>query len=340
MYFLCQYVKQNRKSLENIMSFFENKKIVVTGGTGFVGSHYIEALSKLGSKIRTHTHIRPMQTSVENIEIFNNIDLTKLEDCMELIEGADIVIHVGGSIAHPSTVPTDIHIALQNINALGNILDACNKHNVKKYLDFNSSTGYPDRRHPVVEDEYWEGEPYKAYFGYGWKSRYKEKMIEHVSRFSNTEMMIARGAAIFGPYDNFDTKTCHVVPALINRVLTGENPFTAWGSPDVVRDFLYIEDAIKATLLVLEKGLPMRPYNVGSGKAITIGEILDSILKATDLNPEVVWDNSKPTTIPFRMVSTQRINDELGFTPEFTFDQGIKKTVDWYIKNYLGKKDV
>jgi GDP-L-fucose synthase len=318
------------------MNFFENKKVVITGGSGFVGSHYIEALSKLGADIRTHTHIRPLQTSIErNFEVFENIDLTNLDDCMALIEGADFVIHAGGSIAHPSTVPTDIHISLQNINALGNILDACNKHNVKKYLDFNSSTGYPDRRHPVVEDEYWEGEPYKAYFGYGWKSRYKEKMIEHVSRFSKTEMMIARGTAIFGPYDNFDIKTCHVVPALINRVLTGENPFTAWGSPDVVRDFLYVEDAIKATLLVLEKGVPMRPYNVGSGKAITIGEILDSVLKATCKNPEVVWDNSKPTTIPFRMVSTERLEKELGFVAEFSFDEGIEKTVDWYTKNYL-----
>lgn len=322
------------------MSYFENKKVVVTGGTGFVGSHYIEALSALGANIRTHTHIRALQTPLRNFEVFENIDLTNLDDCMQLIEGADIVIHAGGSIAHPSTVPTDIHISLQNINALGNILDACNKHNVKKYLDFNSSTGYPDRRHPVVEEEYWEGEPYKAYFGYGWKSRYKEKMIEHVSRFSKTEMMIARGTAIFGPYDNFDTKSCHVVPALINRVLTGENPFTVWGSPDVVRDFLYVEDAIKATLLVIEKGEPMKPYNVGSGKAINIGEIVDSILKATKLNPTVIWDNSKPTTIPFRMVSTERLNNELGFIPAFTFDQGIEKTVKWYKENYLGEANV
>lgn len=322
------------------MSYFENKKVVITGGTGFVGSHYIEALRKLGANIRTHTHVRDLQTPYRDFEVFEKIDLTKLDDCMELIEGADIVIHAGGSIAHPSTVPTDIHISLQNINALGNILDACNKHGVKKYLDFNSSTGYPDRRHPVEEEEYWDGEPYKAYFGYGWKSRYKEKMIEHVSRFSKTEMMIARGTAIFGPYDNFDTKTCHVVPALINRILTGENPFVVWGSPHVVRDFLYVEDAIAATLCVIEKGEPMRPYNVGSGKAITIGEIVSSILKATELSPEVLWDDSKPTTIPFRMVSTKRLNDELEFIPSYTFDQGIEKTVTWYKQNYLSEKNV
>ena len=170
------------------MDFFTNKRVVVTGGSGFVGSNYIEALAKRGALIRTHTHIRPLQTQTKNIEIYENIDLTNFNHCMELIDGADIVIHAGGKIAHPSSVPTDIQISLQNINALGNILEACNKHNVKKYLDFNSSTGYPDRRYPVHEEEYWDDEPYKAYFGYGWKSRYKEKMIEHVSDRKSTRL--------------------------------------------------------------------------------------------------------------------------------------------------------
>ena len=164
--------------------------------------------------------------------------------------------------------------------------------------------------------------------------RYREKLMEHVSRFSKTEILVTRGTAIFGPYDNFNIKTCHVVPALINRVLSDENPFIAWGSPDVVRDFLFVEDVVNASLLVLEKGVPMRPYNVGAGKAITIGEILDVILKTTKKSPEIIWDNSKPTTIPFRMVSTERITNELGFYPEYTFEQGIEKTVEWYKKVY------
>jgi nucleoside-diphosphate-sugar epimerase len=87
----------------------------------------------------------------------------------------------------------------------------------------------------------------------------------------------------------------------------------------------------------LEKGQPLRPYNVGSGEAINVGQIVDSILKATNKSPEIVWDNSKPTTIPFRMVSTKRITEELGFVPQYTFDQGIEKTVAWYKENYLGQ---
>lgn len=316
------------------MEFLKNKKVVVTGGSGFLGSNYIEALLKYGAIVKTHLHTRPMQISTENVEVMSYCDLNNVNDCIKLIEGADYVIHSGGNIAHPSTVPTDIQISIQNINVLGNVLDACHQLGVEKFLDLNSSTGYPDRRYPITEEEYWDDEPYKSYYGYGWMRRYREKLMEHVSKFSNLKIMLARGTAIYGPYDNFDLKTCHVVPALIKRVLSNENPLIAWGSPDVVRDFLFVEDVVDAALLILDKGVPMRPYNVGMGEAINIGQILNSILKATNKNPEIVWDNSKPTTIPFRMVSTDRIKNELGFKPKYSFDEGIKKTVDWYLNNY------
>ena len=149
------------------------------------------------------------------------------------------------------------------------------------------------------------------------------------------EIALARGTAIYGPNDNFNPKTCHVVPALIKRVLDDENPFVVWGSPGVVRDFLYVKDVVKAALLVLEKGESMRPYNVGSGTAITVGEIVDAILKATGKTPEVCYDETKPTTIPFRMASTERIRTELGFEPDYTFEEGIKETVRWYKANKL-----
>jgi GDP-L-fucose synthase len=319
-------------------NFFNKKKIAITGASGFLGTNFIKELLSRNATLRVSTHKKPIQINDANIEILENIDLSNIDDCLKLVDGMDYVIHCGGNIAHPSTVPTDIQISIQNINVLGNILDACNQKKVEKFLDINSSTGYPDKRYPITEDEFWDDEPYKAYFGYGWMRRYREKLMEHVSRFSDTKIMLTRGTAIYGPHDNFDTKTCHVVPALINRVLSGENPFIAWGSPDVVRDFLYVEDVINAVLLVLEKGEPMRPYNIGMGKTITIGEILDSILRSTGKNPEVVWDNSKPTTIPFRMVSTERITKELGFVPKFSFDEGIDKTVDWYKKNYCDLK--
>jgi len=316
-------------------NFYKGKKVVVTGGSGFIGTHYLIELLERGAIVKTHTHEKPLQIQDDRLEVLEGIDLTNLEDCFKLIEGADYVIHSGGKIAHPSTVPTDIQISMQNILVLGNVLEASYKSNVKRFLDLNSSTGYPDIRRPLTEDEFWEGEPYKAYFGYGWMRRYREKLMEHVSKFSGMEIVLARGTAIYGPNDNFDPKTCHVVPELIKRVLDGEDPFVVWGTPDVVRDFLYVKDVVKASLLVLEKGESMRPYNVGSGIAITVGDIVNAILKTTGKTPEVIYDETKPTTIPFRMVSTERLTNELGFVPSYTFEEGIQETVNWYKENYV-----
>jgi GDP-L-fucose synthase len=312
---------------------FKDKLVVVTGGSGFIGSHFLLELVERGAKVRTHTHHSPLQVESDKIEVYENIDLTKLEDCIKLVEGAEYVIHCGGQVAHPSTVPTDVQISLKQLTLIGTVLEACAKTGVKRFLDLNSSTGYPDIRKPLTEDEYWVDEPYKSYYGYGWARRYREKLMEHVSKFSGLEIALARCTAIFGPYDNFDLKTCHVVPALIKRHLSGEDPFIVWGSPSVVRDFLYVKDVVKGALLILEKGESMKPYNLGYGGGITIGEIVDSILKVTGKTPEVIWDETKPTTIPFRAVSTERIQTELGFKPAYTFEEGIKETIEWYIKN-------
>jgi GDP-L-fucose synthase len=316
-------------------NFYNGKTVAVAGGSGFIGTHYINKLLEYGANVVTHTHVRPLQINDNRIKVIECLDLEKLEDCYKLVDGADYVVHAGGRICHPASVPTDIQVSTQNIKVTGNLLEASHKSSVKGFLDLNSSTGYPDIREPLKEEEFWTDEPHSKYFGYGWMRRYREKLMEHVSRFSEMKIALARGTAIYGPNDNFDLKTCHVVPALIKRVLTGEDPFEVWGSPDVVRDFLYVEDVVRAGLLVLEKGNSMDPYNVGSGEAITIGDIVNAILKATGKTPEVFYDASKPTTIPFRMVSTEKLENELGFQKQYTFEQGIAETVKWYKENLL-----
>lgn len=314
-------------------NFLKDKKVVVTGGSGFIGTHFLMELIKRGARVRTSTNNAQLQFKSDELIVYRGLNLLSLDDCLKLTEDADYVIHCAGEVAHPSSVPTDVQISLKQLNLIGNVLEACAKNGVKRFLDLNSSTGYPDIRQPLTEDEYWVDEPYKSYYGYGWMRRYREKLMEHVSKFSGLEIALARCTAIFGPHDNFNPKTCHVVPALIKRVLDDENPFTAWGSPDVVRDFLYVKDVVDGALLILEKGESMRPYNLGYGGGITIGEILDTILKVTGKNPEIIWDNTKPTTIPYRAVSTDRIQNELGFKPKYTFEEGIKETIKWYREN-------
>jgi len=314
--------------------FYNNKKVVVTGGSGFLGTHYIEELLNRGALVKTSIHKKPLQMKDDRIEVVKNIDLKVLSDCLKLIDGCDYVIHSAGNIANPKLIHSDFQIALNQIVIISNVLEASYKCGVKGFIDLNSSTGYPDRRYPIEENEFWDDEPYISYYGYGWMRRYREKILEHCSHLTDMKIGIARGTAIFGPFDNFDLETCHVVPALIKRVLNNEDPFIAWGTPDVVRDFLYVKDVVNGALLVLEKGQSMRPYNLGYGSTISIGDILDAILEVTGKNPKVMWDDSKPTTIPFRKVSTERIKQELGFYPKYTFHEGLKETIDWYQGNY------
>ena len=311
--------------------FYNNKIIVVTGGSGMIGTHMIQHLLDKDAWVRTSTHTTSLRCKHKNqVYVVENIDLTNIDDCVKLIDGADYVIHLAGMIANPKYVPTDFQVTLNQITCLTNVIDASKRCGVKRFIDLNSSTGYPLRDYPITEDEFWNDEPYISYYGYGWMRRYREKVMEHCSHISDMKIFISRTTAVFGPHDNFDLETCHVIPALIKRCLGGENPFEVWGSPDVVRDFIYVKDVVKGMLLILENGKSMKPYNLGSGEKLTIGQVVNTIVDFCEVSPEVVWDSSKPTTIPFKLSDIDRIT-KLGFKTDYTFKQGIKETMEWYL---------
>jgi len=310
------------------------KKVVVTGGSGMIGTHMIKELLDRSYKVTTHTHKTPLRHYYDDVKVIPNIDLTNIDHCVELIDGADYVIHLAGMIANPKYVPTDFQVGLNQITCLTNVIDAAQRCGVEKIIDLNSSTGYPLRDYPIKEDEFWDDEPYISYYGYGWMRRYREKVMEHCSHISDMKILISRTTAVFGPYDNFDLETCHVIPALIKRCLSGENPFVVWGSPDVVRDFIYVKDVVKGMLLILEKGESMRPYNLGSGDKTTIGDIVDNILEITSKSPKVEYDTSKPTTIPFKLSDTSRLESELNFKVDYNLKNALKETIDWYTNGF------
>lgn len=331
--------------------FYKNKKVVVTGGSGMIGTHMIHQLLDEGAIVKTSVHKSPIQITSdifakfkfvgglnfkelgENYTIVNDIDLTNIDDCIKLIDGADIVIHLAGMIANPKQVPTDFQITLNQITCLTNVVDASQRCGVKHFIDLNSGTGYPLREWPLREEEYWDDEPYISYYGYGWMRRYREKVLEHCSHISDMKIYITRASAVFGPHDNFDLETSHVIPSLIKRYFAGEDPFIVWGSPDVVRDFIYVKDVVKGMLLVIEKGEPMKPYNLGSGEELTIGQVVNTIVELTSAitgtNPQIRWDKNKPTTIPFKLANTDRIK-KLNFKTDYSFYEAIRETVKWY----------
>lgn len=166
--------------------------------------------------------------------------------------------------------------------------------------------------------------------------RYLEKLAEFVASRSDVKIAQVRPPAVYGRWDNFDPAASHVVPALIRKAVEKHDPYEVWGSGEEVRDFLHVSDVVRGSLLALEKYATCDPVNLGYGKAVTIKEVVDIILKAAGHDKaKVEFDNSKPTTIPFRMVDTSKAKKMLGFEPEVSLEKGLSDTVEWYSRTRL-----
>ncbi|MHC4662655.1 MAG: NAD-dependent epimerase/dehydratase family protein [Planctomycetota bacterium] len=317
---------------DEVLDSFKGKNVLVTGGAGFVGSHFVEELLRQGASIRVTVHKRPLRIKDNRIETVK-ADLTQQEDCNRACRGVDYVVHAAGAVSAAGVTAGDNPMAAITTNLVltSRILQAAWAEKVDRFLLFSSSTGYPDVDHPVEEEEFWSEPLHPSYFGYGWMRRYFERMGEYAHSRSNTKVAIVRPTAVYGRHDDFDPVTSHVIPALIKRALEKENPYVVWGSPDVVRDFLYVSDLVTGSLLVLEKHAECDPVNIGYGETVTIGEIVEMVLKAAGHeNAAVEFDQSKPTTIPFRMVDTSKAKRILGYKPSLTVEEGIRDTVEWY----------
>lgn len=316
--------------------FFKNKKVLVTGGTGFVGRHFVKQLLSLNSKVRVPIHIRDLSITDPNLE-FVKADLRSINDCRHICQDIDYVIHAAGAVAAAGITSTNPMSAITtNLILSTQMLEAAWDVGVKRFLIFGSSTGYPVSDKPIKESEMWEGDTHKSYFGYGWMRRYLERVSEFVASKTDMGIAIVRPTATYGQYDNFDPVTSHVIPALIRRALFhNEGPFEVWGSGNEIRDFLHVKDLIRGSLLTLEKEASCNPINIGYGKTILISELVNEILKAVGKEKlEVFFDTTKPTAIPVRTVDTSKAKKLLGFTPEISLKEGITNTVRWY-ENFI-----
>jgi len=260
----------------------------------------------------------------------------KEQDCFAAVEGVDYVFHAAGFAGSAAVKVNKAMAAItSNLILTGLMLQAAWAGGVKRFLLFGSSTGYPAADYPIKEEEMWEAPPFEGYFGYGWMRRYLERLGEFVSLESEMKIALVRPTAVYGRRDNFDPGSSHVIPALIQRAATKENPFEVWGSGDVVRDFLHISDLARGCLLMLEKHAECDPVNIGYGRGCTIKETVNLVLEAAGHeNAKVVFDTSKPTAIPIRLVDISKARKVLGFEPKIALKDGIRDTVDWFANTH------
>lgn len=310
------------------------KKVLVTGGAGFTGSHLIKELLELGAHVRTVEYKKKiLLEGPPTLEILKG-DLRDRTICDKAVKGMDYVFHCAAtsSGAYDIIKTPVIHIT-PNMIINVQLFEAAAFAGVKKLLTMSSSTVYPDETWAMKEDDVWKGEVHSTYEAVGWMKRYMEKLCVFYHNHFDMDTCVVRPANIFGPGDDFDLKTAHVIPSLINKIVSGQNPLEVWGTGEDVRDFIYIDDIVRGMLLAMQDYCCGKSINICSGKLNSVKDILNKVIKICDVDIKLNFDTSKPSTIPIRALNGDLAKEVLGFECEYGFEEGLEKTVKWYKEN-------
>lgn len=317
----------------NRENLFNNKKVLVAGGTGFVGSNMIEALLGFGAYVRATQHGHAPQIKDPRVEFVEANLLTK-EDCARATAGMDYVIMAAANTSGAAVMEKTplVHVTPNVImNAL--MLEAAYEAGVKKYLWLSSNTVYPSADYPVKEEDIWSGPPFDKYFSVSWMKRFGEIMCEmYATKIKNPmQVVVVRPANIYGEYDDFEWETSHVVPALIRKVVERHDPIEVWGDGTDIKDLIYVKDFVQGALTALGTMESFDPINIGTGLPVTVKDVLAAALAAEGYsNARIVFNTSKPTMIPKRLIDVSKAKRMLGFSATTSLADGIARTVAWY----------
>jgi GDP-L-fucose synthase len=312
--------------VENRLTLWKNKRLLLTGGAGFLGSHIVENL------------VQKREVPLSSIIIPNRgkQDLRKPENCRTLAAEADIIIHlaarVGGIGFNQKNPGTLFH---DNIMMGAQLMEAARLAGTEKFVQIGTVCAYPKYTPaPFKEDDLWNGYPEETNAPYGIAKKALLVMAQAYRQQYGMNIIYLLPVNLYGPRDNFNLETSHVIPALIRKFTeaTGrdERQVTVWGSGKPSREFLHVEDAAEGILLATEKYDKPEPVNLGTGKEITIKDLANLIAKLTGFKGEIVWDKTQPDGQPRRCLDTSRAKREFGFEARTDLATGLKATIDWY----------
>tara|TARA_Y100000310_G_scaffold345655_1_gene467785 strand:+ start:6649 stop:7635 length:987 start_codon:yes stop_codon:yes gene_type:complete len=328
------------------MNYFKDKKVLVTGASGFIGTNMMIALKDLKENLRLCAHVSEIKVRQEEVfdcEMVLYSDLTDKVRCEAIVKDIDIVIHCA-AVTHGAKFMVENPQGLVVDNTVMNtyLLDAAYKAGVKKFVFISSGAVYPEyigefedeniliNCYEAVGDV---NDPPDCYFGVAHMKRYGEKLCEFYSTKVKNPMqcLVIRPSNVFGPYDDFDPDTSHVMASLIRKYCEKQNPFEVWGDGKDVRDFIYIDDFINDVLALTEKVDEFDIFNVAYGEGFSINEILNVGLCVHDIS----YLKGKPSTVKKRLLDVSKINKVLGKRKKTNLLDGIQKTIEWYKENKL-----
>ena len=298
---------------------------MVTGGSGFLGSRVVDKLKQRGCE----------RVFVPRSKDY---DLVQKEGIQKALEDAepDIIIHlaarvggIGANMAHPAEFFYDnLMIGVQ-------LLHESWHSRVKKFVAIGTVCAYPKFAPvPFREDCLWDGYPEETNAPYGLAKKMLLVQSQAYRQQYGYNSIFLVPVNLYGPGDNFDPESSHVIPALIKKCVDaqeeGEDRIVVWGSGAPTREFLYVDDAVEAILLATERYNKSEPVNLGSGMEISIKDLVQLIARLTGFDGEIVWDTSKPDGQPRRSLDTRRAGVEFGFEARILFEEGLQRTVEWY----------
>ncbi len=303
----------------------KDKRITVTGGKGFLGTHLLRNLAGKGYG----------RVSVADLPEYNLVDIEGVRHLYDE-QRPDIVLHLAarvGGIGYNAENPATLFY--DNIMMGVQLLHEGHLRGIDKFVGLGTICAYPKFTPvPFREDDIWNGYPEETNAPYGLAKKMMLVQAQAYRQQYGFNAVFILPVNLYGPGDNFDPRSSHVIPALIKKcadaVESGEDEIVVWGTGAATREFFYVEDAAEAIVAAMERYDKSDPVNIGAGFEISIRDLVELIVELTGFRGRVVWDKTKPDGQPRRMLDTTRAAKEFGFRARTDFREGLRKTIDWY----------